>query len=203
MAKPSNKNFSAFLQSRQPNRSRQFGLCFAARQSDVLQNSVAEVHQLTARTLVATPGAEVMSQTAPKAASHSAGLRPVLESGANGQRGQSENSDVVGPGHGVSPDIGLIVCHLSARRIGGGYGGKIDQKIFLRGPTGLAQFKPSNGAMPAPRPAGSGLVNVAGRFSASGGRPRGWRALPLSEERCGETGSCRRGTKRDFQKLAC
>jgi hypothetical protein len=52
----------------------------------------------------------------------------------------------------VSPDIGLIVCHLSARRIGGGYGGKIDQKIFLRGPTGLTQFKPSNGAMPAPRP---------------------------------------------------
>jgi len=152
LAKPGNKKFSVFLQSRQPNRFRQFRFCFAARQPDVLQNSVAEVHQLAARPLVPTPGAEVMSHTVPKTASRGAGRRPVIEPGANGQRGQSKNYDVAGPGHGVSPDIGLIVCHLSARRIGGGYGGKIDQKIFLRGAAGLAPFEPSNGAMPAPRP---------------------------------------------------
>src|SRR4029077_3367822 len=131
---PRNKKFSGFLQSRQPNRFRQFGFCFAARQPDVLQNSVAEVHQLAARTLVPTPGAEAMSQTVPKTASHSAGLRPVLESGANGQRGQSKNSDVVGPGHGVSPDIGLIVAICLPDGSAAGRAAKSTKKYFCADP---------------------------------------------------------------------
>jgi hypothetical protein len=169
LAKPSNEEFLLFLQSRQPRRFRQFGFYFDARQPDILQNLVAEVYQLAVRTFVPTPRAEAMSQTVPKTASHSAGLRPVLEPEANGRKGQSKNSDVVGPVHGVSPRIGLIVFHLTARRIRGGCCGKIDKEIFLRGPAGLTQFKPSNGAIPTPRPAGTALVNVAGRFSVSGG----------------------------------
>jgi hypothetical protein len=75
-----------------------------------------------------------MFQTAPKMASLSAALRPVLEPGANGQKGQSKNSEVIGPGHGVSPHIVLIVSHPTARRIGGGYCGKFDKKYFWADP---------------------------------------------------------------------
>src|SRR5579864_6263819 len=55
---------------------------------------------------------------------------------------------------------------------------KIDQKIFLRRATGLTPFKPSNGAMPAPRP-GLPWQILQGDFALVAG-PRSWRELSFS-----------------------